>query len=69
MGEAMLLEATVETATLSSFLTDVTSVLTTATGWVATVASTIRSEPLLLLSVILPFVGFGVYLFRRLLHV
>lgn len=55
--------------TLATLLTDVTSIFTAAVGWVGTVASTIEAEPLVLIFVLLPLVGVGVGLFRRLLNI
>ena len=55
--------------TMGTVLADVTTVFTSAIGWAGTVASTIIGEPLLLIFCILPLVGLGVGLFRRLLHI
>jgi len=54
---------------MASMLTAVTDVFTAAIGWVSTVATTITSTPILLLFVVLPLVGLGVGLFKRLLSV
>lgn len=62
-------EGAVETATLSSLLSDIGSVFTSAIGWASTVATTVADNPLLLIGAIVGFVGLGVGLFRRLLHV
>ena len=67
MGDVMLFAAT-EGVTMSSVLGDVTSILSSAMGWVGTISSTIAGNPILLLGVVLPFVGFGAGMFRRLLH-
>jgi len=57
-----------ETVTIATLLAAVTSVFTAAVGWVATVATTIASQPILLLAVVgVPLVGMGVGLFKRLL--
>lgn len=69
MYTAMLLTAGETSSSMSTVLGDVTSVLASAVSWVGTVSSTITSNPLLLLGVVLPFVGFGVGLFKRLLRV
>lgn len=58
-----------EAATLSSILTDITSVFTAAIGWVSTVGQTITGTPILMLFCGIPLVGLGVGLFRRLLNV
>lgn len=54
---------------MTELLTAVTSVFTSAVGWVATVASTITEEPVLLLFCVgVPLCGLGVGMFSRLLH-
>lgn len=58
-----------EPMTLATLLTDVTSIFTAGIGWVGTVASTIEGEPMLLMFVLLPLIGVGIGLFRRLLNV
>ena len=54
---------------MAAVLDAVTSVFTAAIGWVGTVASTIASTPILLVFCILPLVGIGIGLFRRLINV
>ena len=54
---------------MAGVLADVTSVFGSAIGWAGTVAETIADNPLLLISCIIPLVGLGVGLFRRLLHI
>lgn len=58
-----------DASTLSSVLGNITTALTSAVGWVGTIANTITSTPLLLVGCVLTFVGFGVGLFRRMFHV
>lgn len=59
---------TPESVTLASVMTNVGSVFTTVIGWVGTVASTIASEPILLLTCVgVPLCGLGVGMFKRLL--
>lgn len=58
-----------DAATLAGVLGDVTSAVTSALSWVGSVGSTITDTPILLVGVILTFVGFGVGLFKRMLHV
>ena len=70
----MLAEATDPPVTptptaLETMLGNVTSVLTSAVGWASSIGSTIVGTPILLLGVALPFVGFGVGLFKRMLNV
>lgn len=57
------------TFTMTEFVAAVSSLFTAAVGWVATVGSTIASEPILLAFCALPLVGLGVGLFKRLIHV
>ena len=54
---------------MSDILTTVTSIFTAAIGWVGTVAETIAGEPILLLFCVIPLIGLGVGLFKRLLSV
>ena len=54
---------------MTEILTAITSIFTAAIGWVATVATTIASTPILLLFCAVPLVGLGVGLFRRLINV
>lgn len=54
---------------METMIANITTVFTAAIGWVGTVASTITDEPLLLFGVVVGFVGIGVGLFKRLLHV
>lgn len=54
--------------TIASLMTSVGEVFTAAIGWVADVAETIGSEPILLLAVVaVPLCGLAVGLFKRLL--
>ena len=56
------------TVSVSSLLTSIGSVFTSAISWVGTVASTIAGQPILLIScVAIPLCGLGVDLFKRLL--
>lgn len=53
---------------MASIISSVTSLVTAAFGWVTTAVSTITAtgNELLLMAVILPFVGLGIGLLRRL---
>lgn len=62
-------EGTTVAYSLSQFLSDINSVFTQAIDWVGAVANVIAGNPFLLMAVILPVVGLGVGLFRRLLRV
>lgn len=54
---------------MTELLAAVTSVFTSAVGWVGTVATTITEQPVLLLfCVAVPLCGLGVGMFSRLLH-
>lgn len=54
---------------VASIISVISEVFTAAIGWVGTVAETITGNPLLLIGVVVGFVGLGVGLFKRLLHV
>ena len=66
MRKEVIVEAA--SVTLSSLVTSIGSVFTTVIGWAGEVASTIASEPILLLACVgVPLCGLGVGLFKRLL--
>ena len=53
---------------MAEIISAITSVFTSAIGWVGTVASTIAGQPILLLAcVAVPMCGLGVGMFERLL--
>lgn len=53
---------------MADMITAITTVFTAVIGYVGTVASTIGSQPILLLAVVgVPLCGLGVGLFKRLL--
>ena len=53
---------------MTEIISAITSVFTSAIGWVGTVATTIGDQPILLIScVAIPLCGLGVGLFKRLL--
>lgn len=54
---------------MESILAPVSQVFSQAIGWVGTVADTIVGEPILLVFTVLPLVGLGVGLFKRLISV
>lgn len=54
---------------MSEILTSVGTIFTEAISWVGDVATTITGQPILLLFCVLPLVGLGVGLFKRLIHV
>lgn len=53
--------------TISSILSDIGSIVTAAFGWVTNAVNAITGSPLILIAVILPFVGLGIGLLKRLL--
>ena len=54
--------------TIATLLTSIGDVFTAAIGWVATVATTIAGQPILLLACVgIPMCGLGVGMFKRLL--
>lgn len=54
---------------MAELLTTITTVFTSAVGWVGTVATTIAGEPLLLIGCVMGFIGVGVGLFKRMFRV
>ncbi len=53
---------------MTEIISAITSVFTSAIGWVGTVATTIGEQPILLIScVAIPLCGLGVGMFKRLL--
>ena len=57
------------TMTMAALLSTITEVFTAAVGWIGTVASVIAGNPLLLVGIVFTFIGIGITLFSRLLHV
>lgn len=57
------------TMTIASLMETMGTIFTTAIGWVAEVAETVGSQPLLLMGVIFGFAFVGVGLFKRLLSI
>lgn len=55
--------------TITSILSTITEIFTAAVGWLGMVAETVASNPLLLFTGVIGFVGLGVGLYKRLLHV
>lgn len=57
------------TTTIASLLSSIGSVFTQAMTWVGSVASTVASQPILLLACVgVPLCGLGVGMFGRLIH-
>lgn len=59
---------TTETVTMATIITDVTSLVTAAIGWVGEYVDAITGNPLILMFVIVSFVGLGVGLIKRLIR-
>lgn len=55
--------------TMTQIISNLTEIFTAVIGYVGTVATTITSNPLLLIFCLIPIIGLGVGLFRRLLNV
>lgn len=58
-----------EATTLSTILSTVTQIFESVIGMVGTVATTIIGNPILLMFALIPVVGLGVGLFKRLINV
>lgn len=58
-----------ESITMATVIAAITEVFTAAIGWMSTVATTVAGNPLLLIGIVLGFIGVGIGLFSRLLHV
>lgn len=56
------------TTTIATLIGNVGEIFTGAMSWAAEVGSTIVETPILLMFVIIPLVGLGVGLFKRLLN-
>lgn len=54
---------------MEALITAVSTIFTAAIGWAGKVGETIVATPLLLMYVVLPLVGLGVGLFKRLISV
>ena len=54
--------------TMAEILTQVTSIVTEAVGWIGQYVTVITSQPLLLMFVVVAFVGLGVGLIKRLIR-
>lgn len=57
------------TSAMASILEPVGEIFTAAVGWVGDVAEAIMSKPILLCFAVIPLVGLGVGLFKRLISV
>ena len=55
--------------TMTSIISAITEIFTGAISWLGTVSDTVAANPLLLFGVLISFIGVGIGLFKRLLHV
>lgn len=62
-------ETIVEKVAMNIIIEAINKIFTGAMEWAQTVGTTIVGNPLLLFGVVIGFVGLGVGLFKRLLHV
>lgn len=53
---------------MADIITAITTIFEAAMGWAGSVSSTVVSTPLLLTFVVIPLVGLGIGIFRRLLN-
>lgn len=53
---------------MTEILATVSAIFTAAIGWAGTVATTVADNPLLLMFVVIPVVGLGIGIFKRLLN-
>ena len=58
-----------EGTTISTIVGNVGDIFTASMGWAAEVGSTVVETPVLLMFVVLPLVGLGIGIFKRLLSV
>lgn len=54
---------------MADLLGNVTTVFTSSMQWAAAVGTAVADSPLLLMGAVVPFVGLGIGLFKRLLHI
>ena len=64
-----MIEQEAAAMSMATLISTITEVFPAAVGWVGTVATTVASNPLLLIGVVIGFIGIGVGLFSRLLRV
>lgn len=57
------------TITMTSIISAITEIFTGGITWLGTVSDTVSANPLLLFGVLIGFIGVGIGLFKRLLHV
>lgn len=57
-----------ETVTVATILTSIGSIVTAAVGWMQTAGNAIAANPLALTFILLPLMGAGIGLFRRIIN-
>lgn len=57
-----------ETVTIATLLQSIGSIVTAAVDWMGSAATAIAGNPLALLFILLPLMGVGIGLFRRILN-
>lgn len=57
-----------ETVTIATLLTSIGSIVTAAVSWMQSAATAISGNPLALMFILLPLMGVGIGLFRRILN-
>lgn len=62
------MEGAAATATMATLLSTIGEVFTAAVGWVGTIAGVVTSTPLFMIGVVITFIGVGIGLVSRLLH-
>lgn len=55
--------------TMTSIISSITEIFTGGLTWLGSVSDTVAQNPLLLFGVLISFIGVGIGLFKRLLHV
>ena len=54
---------------MEAMISSVSEIFTAAIGWAGTVGQTVVNTPILLMFAVLPLVGLGIGLFKRMLHI
>lgn len=57
-----------ETVTVATILTSIGSIVTAAVGWMQTAGTAIAANPLALTFILLPLMGAGIGLFKRIIN-
>lgn len=61
-------EGAATAATMATLLSTIGEVLNAAVGWISVIANVVTSTPLFMIGVVIMFVGVGIGLVSRLLH-